>query len=276
MLHSGKKREAFEEMQAAYERLSVDVNFCNYAGNRVIKTIKEIQPILQEIEDYSNTLDDYQRRANYTVTFQPMSDTGIIKPDNNQAGAIVVSGVGTAIGAGIATFGSSTLMAAATAFGTASTGAAISSLSGVAATNAALALIGGGTLAAGGGGVAGGTALLTALGPIGWAVAGVSLVGGGILADQKNRKAIEEAEKWTKEYDRRREKARRLKVKLDNHNQALKELVKMIKPSLKYLSEMPFDVRSQVDLDEEKEMYGHIEQLFQELKEAKEACEKMG
>jgi hypothetical protein len=49
----------------------------------------------------------------------------------------------------------------------------------------------------------------------------------------------------------------------------------MIKPSLKYLSEMPFDVRSQADLDEEKEMYGHIEQLFQELKEAKETCEKM-
>ncbi len=54
------------------------------------------------------------------------------------------------------------LTAVAYYFGTASTGAAISSLSGIAATNAALAWLGGGTIAAGGAGVAGGTAVLTA------------------------------------------------------------------------------------------------------------------
>ena len=47
--------------------------------------------------------------------------------------------------------------------GTASTGTAISSLSGVAATNATLAWLGGGTLAAGGLGMAGGAIVLGAI-----------------------------------------------------------------------------------------------------------------
>lgn len=51
--------------------------------------------------------------------------------------------------------------AAAAAFGTAGTGAAIGTLSGAAFTNAALAWIGGGTLAAGGGGTALGATILT-------------------------------------------------------------------------------------------------------------------
>ena len=67
------------------------------------------------------------------------------------------------------------------AFGVASTGTAISSLSGVAATNAALAWLGGGTLATGGGGMSAGTAFLGLAGPVGWAIAGVSIVASGIL-----------------------------------------------------------------------------------------------
>ena len=64
----------------------------------------------------------------------------------------------------------------ATTFGVASTGTAISSLSGAAATNAALAWLGGGTLAAGGGGIAAGQLLLTLAGPVGWAIAGTTIV----------------------------------------------------------------------------------------------------
>ena len=56
--------------------------------------------------------------------------------------------------------------------GTASTGTAISSLSGVAATNATLAWLGGGTLAAGGLGMAGGAIVLGAIGIAGAVGAG--------------------------------------------------------------------------------------------------------
>jgi hypothetical protein len=74
---------------------------------------------------------------------------------------------GTAIGLG----GQTAAMAAATTFGTASTGTAISSLSGVAAYNASLAWLGGGTIAAGGGGMAAGAMVLTSIPVIGGAVA---------------------------------------------------------------------------------------------------------
>lgn len=64
-------------------------------------------------------------------------------------------------------------------FGTASTGAAISGLSGAAAWNATLAWLGGGSLAAGGGGMALGTIVLGGI-----AVAPALMVGGFVLAGQ--------------------------------------------------------------------------------------------
>lgn len=90
-----------------------------------------------------------------------------------------VAGVG--IGVAVAAFGPTAAMGIATTFGIASTGTAISTLSGAAATNAALAWLGGGALAAGGGGMAAGNAFLALAGPVGWAIAGVALVGSGIL-----------------------------------------------------------------------------------------------
>ena len=84
----------------------------------------------------------------------------------------------------------------ATTFGTASTGTAISALSGAAATNAALAWLGGGTLASGGLGIAGGHALLALAGPIGWGIAGFSILTSVVLfANNKiksNKKKQEE------------------------------------------------------------------------------------
>ena len=64
----------------------------------------------------------------------------------------------------------------ATTFGTASTGTAISTLTGAAASKAALAWIGGGAIAAGGGGTAAGSAILALAGPIGWGIAGATLL----------------------------------------------------------------------------------------------------
>lgn len=74
--------------------------------------------------------------------------------DLNTAIGSIAGGAASGALAGIGAFG------AVSALGTASTGAAIGSLGGVAATNATLAWLGGGSLATGGLGVAGGTALL--------------------------------------------------------------------------------------------------------------------
>lgn len=94
-------------------------------------------------------------------------------------------GVGAGLGGGAAlAFGAynGTMMLA-----TASTGTAISSLSGVAATNATLAWLGGGSLAAGGGGVALGTAVL------GGMVAGPALAIFGHIMGNKAEEALNSA-----------------------------------------------------------------------------------
>lgn len=74
----------------------------------------------------------------------------------------------------------------ATTFGTASTGTAISALSGAAASNAAIAWLGGGALATGGGGMAAGQALLALAGPIGWGIAGTTLLASVLLTVKKD------------------------------------------------------------------------------------------
>lgn len=88
---------------------------------------------------------------------------------------------GVGVGVAVVTMGPTVAMGVATTFGVASTRTAISTLSGAAATNAALAWLGGGALATGGGGMIAGEAFLALAGPVGWAIAGVSLLAGGLF-----------------------------------------------------------------------------------------------
>ena len=100
----------------------------------------------------------------------------------------VGAGAGVAGGMAVASLTPSAAMWIATTFGTASTGTAISALSGAAATNAALAWLGGGVLAAGGGGMTAGSAFLALAGPIGWGIGGVTLCTSVVLfATRKTR-----------------------------------------------------------------------------------------
>lgn len=106
----------------------------------------------------------------------------------------VGAGSGVAAGAAVASMAPTAAMWVATTFGTASTGTAISALSGAAATNAALAWLGGGALAAGGGGMAAGQALLALAGPVGWGIAGASVLTSVLLFWRKKKK-IQESKK---------------------------------------------------------------------------------
>ncbi len=96
------------------------------------------------------------------------------------------AGAGLAAGASVAFMAPTAAMWIATTFGVASTGTAISTLTGAAATNAALAWLGGGALTAGGAGMAGGEALLALAGPVGWTIAGATLLT-SIIIFTKNR-----------------------------------------------------------------------------------------
>lgn len=110
-----------------------------------------------------------------------------------------LQGMASSLAGGLA---SGAMAGALTAFGaygaagvlaTASTGTAISALSGAAATNATLAFFGGGSLAAGGLGMAGGTAVLGGL------VAGPALAVLGVVMGAKASKNLEAAkENWAR------------------------------------------------------------------------------
>lgn len=110
--------------------------------------------------------------------------------------SVTGAGAGFTAGVAVASMAPSAALWVATTFGTASTGTAISTLTGAAATKAALAWLGGGAIAAGGGGAAAGSALLALAGPIGWTVAGATLLASIALFAKKkfeNREAKQEA-----------------------------------------------------------------------------------
>ena len=102
----------------------------------------------------------------------------------NFAGSLAGGAVAGTAGGALAAFGA---YGAAQALAFASTGTAIASLSGAAATNATLAFFGGGSLAAGGLGMAGGTAVLGGL------VAGPALMVMGLVAGHAAKKNLDQA-----------------------------------------------------------------------------------
>lgn len=102
----------------------------------------------------------------------------------NFAASLAGGGVAGVAGGAMAAFGA---YSAATTLATASTGTAIASLSGAAATNATLAFFGGGSLAAGGLGIAGGTAVLGGL------VAGPALLVMGLISGAKASENLDNA-----------------------------------------------------------------------------------
>lgn len=105
--------------------------------------------------------------------------------DVENVAASIVSGAGAgAVGGAVTAFGA---YSGAMALATASTGTAIGTLSGAAATNATLAFFGGGSLAAGGLGVAGGTAVLGGL------VAGPALLIMGCITGAQASKNLDNA-----------------------------------------------------------------------------------
>ena len=126
------------------------------------------------------------------------------------------AGAGLAAGASVAFMGPTAAMWVATTFGTASTGTAISTLSGAAATNAALAWLGGGTLAAGGGGTAAGSALLAMAGPIGWTIAGATLLSSILLFAKKKAKLNKQKNEEIESVKNNTEKVKELDASISN------------------------------------------------------------
>lgn len=153
--------------------------------------------ILHSFSQFSDIFEQIQNRPD----FKPYSKNGVTLPkyDGEKlkdvsvgAGVLLggLAGAGLGTAGGFAAAGATT--AAVMALGTASTGTAIASLSGAALTNATLAALGGGSLLAGGGGIALGTQILGA------ATLGVGLLVGGIIFNFTGEKLSDKAdEAWS-------------------------------------------------------------------------------
>jgi hypothetical protein len=161
--------------------------------------------------------------------------TGALAADVNWlkgAGIAALTGAGASAG----------IPALATAIGTASTGTAIGTLSGAAAESATMAWLGGGSLAAGGGGVALGTAAL------GFVTIGPTMLIGGLTLNSQGEKALTKA----REHEAKvavaiedlatfRSSLDRMDTRIDEAAGVLSRLVQRAQDALSVLEGLEFD-----------------------------------
>lgn len=136
----------------------------------ILNSLNEFTIVFEKIHNCPE-LKGYQKDGLTISQFTPEDIKRVSMGAGLLIGGLSSAALGTA--GGFAAAGATT--AAVMALGTASTGTAIAALNGVAATNATLAALGGGALAAGGGGMALGTTILGA------ATLGAGIMVGGIL-----------------------------------------------------------------------------------------------
>lgn len=179
-----KMKGANDTMKAAQAKAARCNEIFESKNAETTKTMDELGKkeleILQSFGEFSRLFEMIHNKPE----FKTYSHDGVTLPKYNPeeikevsiGAGVLLGGIGgAALGTagGFAAAGATT--AAVMALGTASTGTAIASLSGVAATNATLAALGGGAIAAGGGGMALGTTMLGA------ATLGAGLMVGGII-----------------------------------------------------------------------------------------------
>ncbi len=160
--------------------------------NRSVDSIAFVENLINSIANRPKTFDaEFEEIDTNRNTFLGCCEFGQreLQAARTAAGG---AGAGLAAGASVAFMAPTAAMWVATTFGTASTGTAISTLSGAAMTKAAIAWLGGGALASGGGGMAAGNALLAMAGPIGWTIAGATLLTSIVLFTSKRTKLNKE------------------------------------------------------------------------------------
>lgn len=243
MFSSGYKKQALKECEKAGETYKKEYDNTIKNSSKLYSNKQESRKILEGVEEYVNLLANKPKEFEKTIkevsirrkAFEKeVRQLEIEAKEADKVGKGIVGG-GLLAGAGVAAFGPTAAMGIATTFGTASTGTAIATLAGAAQTNAALAWLGGGALAAGGTGVAGGEAFLAMAGPVGWAIGGFALVGGGLLANSKNKKIAEKAEAQTKKIKAETTEINKIKERIIAEIKVVEQLNAGISNTLVYL-----------------------------------------
>ncbi|UTC49314.1 hypothetical protein [Treponema vincentii] len=193
-----KMKEASNTVKSAQRRNEENVARLEDSNKRTMQTMDNLgkyeMEIISTFERFSTAFEKIKNLPSFNEIKKDNVTLSVFTPqevkDAAVGASVLLAGLGgAALGTagGFAAAGGTT--AAVMALGTASTGTAISALSGVAATNATLAALGGGSLAAGGGGIALGTAVL------GGATLGVGLLIGGIIFSVAGSSVSDKADK---------------------------------------------------------------------------------
>jgi len=180
--NKSRLQRAQEQAESSIERTNRKISELGAHTSGLYDALNSIQKRFDAIRNVpSEKRLEYEKLKEIRLNWKQQAQT--IEANYKRAVAQDAGKGAAGVGAGVAVvaLAPTDAMGIATTFGVASTGTAISALSGAAATNAALAWLGGGALAAGGGGMAAGSALLALAGPIGWAIAGGSMLISGLL-----------------------------------------------------------------------------------------------
>ncbi len=194
-----KKNKLDDQLKAAVTEYNAAYTNLNDHGTKLFNQRERSLDLLDNVEHLINSIANHPKEFDADIAeiqvnkkeFRDVCDFAKKELEAAQKSAVGV-GAGVAGGMAVASLAPSAAMWIATTFGTASTGTAISALSGAAATNAALAWLGGGALAAGGGGMVAGNAFLALAGPVGWSIAGATLLTSIVLFANKKIKLDKE------------------------------------------------------------------------------------
>ncbi len=190
-----KLQETQKQLELTLQRTNEKIEHLGRHTSALYEALTQLQDCFDEIRNTpAEEKIQYEKLKEIRQNWKQQADkieTDYRNAEKLDAGA-AAAGIG--LGVAVAAMGPTAAMGIATTFGVASTGTAISALSGAAATNAALAWLGGGALALGGGGMAAGQALLALAGPVGWALAGISLLGSGLflIKSRNDKKKLED------------------------------------------------------------------------------------
>lgn len=240
MFNVALKEEALAIHKRAVERYNLSHKKMMEESSKLYKTRIMTIKLTKEIEEFinsiANTPKDFEiemglikdeiERFRETESYAKEALDNEKKAGANAVGAIVVGGALAEIAPRVA-------MQIATTFGKASTGIAIQELSGIAAEKAALAWLGGGTIAAGGAGIAGGESLLALAGPIiGWSIVGAEVGVGLMSMTKKNKKISDKAVEEAKEIMKARENLDEMIKKIEDLNKKTNMLFEPLQKQL--------------------------------------------
>ena len=187
-----------KELNKAEKKYDEEYKLISSKGETLLKERQETVKLISNVECLINSITfhpktfviDFEQIKIEKQNFQGVIEFAKEQSENLERGSQLI-GAGLTAGGFVASTAPTAAMWVATTFGTASTGTAISALSGAAASNAAIAWLGGGALATGGGGMAAGQALLALAGPVGWGIAGTTLLASVLLTVKKRFKLQE-------------------------------------------------------------------------------------